>query len=50
MGLLGDDSVAYSTQPILVMRFEARTAEGLARIRDEAVRVMAAEGVRVQAS
>jgi phosphomannomutase/phosphoglucomutase len=41
---------ASNTQPILVMRFEARTAEGLARIRDEAVRVMAAEGVRVQAS
>ncbi len=41
---------ASNTQPILVMRFEARTADGLARIRDEAIRVMAAEGVRVQAS
>jgi phosphomannomutase/phosphoglucomutase len=40
---------ASNTQPILVMRFEARTADGLARIRDEALRVLADEGVRVQA-
>jgi phosphomannomutase/phosphoglucomutase len=41
---------ASNTQPILVMRFEARTAEGLARIRDEALRVLTDEGVRVQAT
>ena len=41
---------ASNTQPILVMRFEARTAEGLARIKDEAIRVLAAEGVRIPAS
>jgi len=36
---------ASNTQPILVMRFEARTADGLARIRDEALGVLAAEGL-----
>jgi phosphomannomutase/phosphoglucomutase len=41
---------ASNTQPILVMRFEARTAEGLARIRDEARRVLADAGVRIAAS
>lgn len=41
---------ASNTQPILVLRFEARTGEGLARIRDEATRVLAAEGVHIQAS
>jgi phosphomannomutase / phosphoglucomutase len=38
---------ASNTQPILVMRFEARTAEGLARIESEARQVLAAEGVRI---
>ncbi|MBI1723772.1 MAG: phosphomannomutase/phosphoglucomutase [Gemmatimonadetes bacterium] len=38
---------ASNTQPILVLRFEARTAEGLERIRREALEVLAAEGVRV---
>ena len=38
---------ASNTQPILVLRFEARTAEGLERIRREADQVLAAEGVRV---
>jgi phosphomannomutase/phosphoglucomutase len=41
---------ASNTQPILVMRFEARTAEGLARIRDEAVRVLADAGVHIEAT
>ncbi|HEY2804659.1 MAG TPA: phosphomannomutase/phosphoglucomutase [Gemmatimonadales bacterium] len=36
-----------NTQPILVMRFEARTAQGLDAIRQEAVTVLAAEGVSV---
>ncbi len=40
---------ASNTQPILVMRFEARTSEGVARIRDEALRVLAASGVRATA-
>ena len=38
---------ASNTQPILVMRFEARTAEGVARIRDEALRVLADAGVHI---
>jgi len=41
---------ASNTQPILVLRFEARTADGLARIRDEALRVLAAQGVRIEPS
>jgi phosphomannomutase/phosphoglucomutase len=41
---------ASNTQPILVMRFEARTAEGLVRIRAEAQRALAVEGVRVEMS
>jgi phosphomannomutase / phosphoglucomutase len=41
---------ASNTQPILVMRFEARTAEGLERIRDEARRVLAESGVRIEAA
>ena len=41
---------ASNTQPILVMRFEARTADGLARIRDEALRVLADEGVHIEAA
>jgi phosphomannomutase/phosphoglucomutase len=41
---------ASNTQPILVMRFEARTADGLARIRDEALRVLANEGVHIEAA
>jgi len=41
---------ASNTQPILVMRFEARTEAGLSRIRDEALRVLAGEGVRIEAS
>ncbi len=38
---------ASNTQPILVLRFEARTKEGLERIRQEAEEVLAAEGVHV---
>ena len=38
---------ASNTQPILVLRFESRTTEGLDRIRREAEDVLAAEGVRV---
>lgn len=38
---------ASNTQPILVLRFEAKTAEGLERIRREALEVLSAEGVRV---
>jgi phosphomannomutase/phosphoglucomutase len=41
---------ASNTQPILVMRFEARTADALARIRDEARRVLADEGVHIEAT
>jgi len=41
---------ASNTQPILVLRFEARTADGLARIRGEALRVLAAQGVRIEPS
>jgi phosphomannomutase/phosphoglucomutase len=41
---------ASNTQPILVMRFEARTAEGLVRIQAEAQRALAAEGVRIETS
>jgi len=40
---------ASNTQPILVLRFEARTADALARIRDEALGVLAAQGVRIEA-
>ncbi len=36
-----------NTQPILVLRFEARTAEALEAIRREAATVLAAEGVRL---
>ena len=38
---------ASNTQPVIVMRFEARTREGLSRIRDEIAAVLAAEGVTV---
>jgi phosphomannomutase/phosphoglucomutase len=41
---------ASNTQPILVLRFEARTADGLERIRGEALRVLAAQGVRIESS
>ena len=41
---------ASNTQPILVMRFEARTAEGLVRIQAEAQRALAGEGVRIETS
>lgn len=40
---------ASNTQPILVLRFEARSSEELERIRREAVEVLAAQGVRVPA-
>ncbi len=40
---------ASNTQPILVLRFEATTPEALARIRREAMEVLAGEGVRVPA-
>jgi phosphomannomutase/phosphoglucomutase len=36
-----------NTQPILVLRFEAKTAVGLERIRREALEVLAGQGVRV---
>ncbi|MBI4542591.1 MAG: phosphomannomutase/phosphoglucomutase [Gemmatimonadetes bacterium] len=39
---------ASNTQPVLVLRFEARSPEGLARIRAEALDVLAAAGVRVR--
>jgi len=39
-----------NTQPILVLRFEARDAEALARIRREATEVLAREGVTVPAA
>lgn len=39
---------ASNTQPILVLRFEARTEDGLARIRGEALRVLAAQGVGIE--
>ena len=39
---------ASNTQPILVLRFEARTEDGLARIRGEALRVLAAQGVGIK--
>jgi phosphomannomutase/phosphoglucomutase len=38
---------ASNTQPILVLRFEAPTAEALQRIRGEAAQVLATEGVSV---
>jgi len=41
---------ASNTQPILVMRFEARTAKGLVRIEAEAQEALAAEGVRIGTS
>ena len=41
---------ASNTQPILVLRFEARTADALARIRDEALGVLGAHGVRIEAT
>jgi phosphomannomutase/phosphoglucomutase len=41
---------ASNTQPILVLRFEARTAEALERIRREALAVLGREGVRVPAA
>jgi phosphomannomutase/phosphoglucomutase len=41
---------ASNTQPILVLRFEARTRDGLERIRGEALRVLAAQGVRIEPS
>jgi phosphomannomutase/phosphoglucomutase len=36
---------ASNTQPILVLRFEARSAQGLETIRREAEQVLKAEGV-----
>jgi len=33
-----------------VLRFEARTTDGLERIRGEALRVLAAQGVRIESS
>ena len=41
---------ASNTQPILVLRFEARTTDSLERIRGEALRVLAAQGVRIESS
>jgi phosphomannomutase/phosphoglucomutase len=41
---------ASNTQPILVLRFEARTTDGLERIRGEALHVLAAQGVRIEPS
>ena len=38
---------ASNTQPILVMRFEARTADGLVRIQSEAAEALAAQGLRI---
>jgi phosphomannomutase/phosphoglucomutase len=38
---------ASNTQPILVMRFEARTAEGLVRIQAEAAEALAAQGISI---
>lgn len=38
---------ASNTQPVIVVRFESRTQEGLVRIRDEIAEVLAAEGVSV---
>ena len=40
---------ASNTQPILVLRFEARTAEALAAIQREATDVLGREGVKFQA-
>jgi len=39
---------ASNTQPILVLRFEARTAAALDAIRDEALEVLGREGVQLQ--
>ena len=41
---------ASNTQPILVLRFEARTAEALDAIRREALEVLGREGVQLQAA
>ncbi|TFG65974.1 MAG: phosphomannomutase/phosphoglucomutase [Gemmatimonadales bacterium] len=38
---------ASNTQPVIVVRFESRTQEGLSRIRDEIAAVLASEGVSV---
>jgi phosphomannomutase/phosphoglucomutase len=38
---------ASNTQPVIVVRFEAQTEQGLARIRDEIAAVLAEEGVTV---
>ncbi len=38
---------ASNTQPVIVVRFESRTQDGLVRIRDEIAEVMAGEGVSV---
>ncbi len=38
---------ASNTQPVIVVRFEADTAEGLQRIRDEVAETLAAEGIDV---
>jgi phosphomannomutase/phosphoglucomutase len=38
---------ASNTQPVIVVRFESRTQEGLERIRNEIAGVLAAEGVSV---
>ncbi len=49
--ILFDDGWALvrssNTQPVIVVRFEARTRDGLARIRDEIAAVLATEGVTV---
>ena len=41
---------ASNTQPILVLRFEARDERSLERIRSEALQVLAAQGVRLPAT
>jgi phosphomannomutase/phosphoglucomutase len=41
---------ASNTQPILVLRFEARDERSLERIRTEALQVLAAQGVRLPAT
>lgn len=38
---------ASNTQPVIVVRFEAQTREGLQRIRDEVAEALAGEGVEV---
>jgi len=37
---------ASNTQPVLVVRFEAKTKERLEEIQDEVMQVLAGEGVR----